>query len=353
VHFVYSGARYQDKELTPTAIPEAEIDLFTQQVESEPRYGHPMQVVELYRSCGLDVLPGAFNQAVIEPIVTAVQQQTPLSAIRIGDGEAAFLTHGAYEGTPCLDRFVIAKTMGMMSDSFVLTDSSATVLRDLFADAVNEATIIGVRGMGIGWPSTAKASGIDHLISRLRGDPRGAVGGWRAIDFMVRLARRGSLTHKTVASAHLYFAVLENLPILCQHANTVICVTDKPQVVTILKSRFCDVDFQLIDLRKSREARSRRSVTPDFLQEVGDTLSEDLRGCLVLVGAGVWAEIYCTWIRRRGGVGVDIGSAFDLMAGEISRPVHSLLLRRLQEVGVDVQSVLRDWKGSGFQPRRP
>jgi hypothetical protein len=41
-----------------------------------------------------------------------------------------------------------------------------------------------------------------------------------------------------------------------------------------------------------------------------------MAGTLCLVGAGMWAELYWTWIRRRGGVAVDIGSGMVLLAGQ-------------------------------------
>ncbi len=50
-----------------------------------------------------------------------------------------------------------------------------------------------------------------------------------------------------------------------------------------------------------------------------------MRGCFCLVGAGFWAEIYCTWIKQRGGVAIDIGSGFDLLDGTAPRPVHRSL----------------------------
>jgi hypothetical protein len=64
---------------------------------------------------------------------------------------------------------------------------------------------------------------------------------------------------------------------------------------------------------------------PHFLSDVASALPHDLHGCLCLVGAGPWAEIYCAWIKQRGGVAVDIGSGFDLLDGTITRPIHRVL----------------------------
>ena len=42
----------------------------------------------------------------------------------------------------------------------------------------------------------------------------------------------------------------------------------------------------------------------------------------MLVGAGVFGKIYCHAAKSAGAVSLDIGSAFDILAGIQSRPVH-------------------------------
>ena len=64
--------------------------------------------------------------------------------------------------------------------------------------------------------------------------------------------------------------------------------------------------------------------TPDFLSTVASELPRDMRGACCLAGAGPWAEIYCSWIKQRG-VAVDLGSGFDLLAGQATRPGHRRL----------------------------
>ncbi|MEX0972449.1 MAG: hypothetical protein WDZ46_04230 [Solirubrobacterales bacterium] len=42
-------------------------------------------------------------------------------------------------------------------------------------------------------------------------------------------------------------------------------------------------------------------------------------GEVFLIGAGFLGKIYCGWVKQRGGIAVDIGSVFDLWAGETTR----------------------------------
>jgi len=45
----------------------------------------------------------------------------------------------------------------------------------------------------------------------------------------------------------------------------------------------------------------------------------DIRGKVFLVGAGGFGKIYCTWIKNRGGIALDIGSIFDGWKGFVTR----------------------------------
>ena len=76
---------------------------------------------------------------------------------------------------------------------------------------------------------------------------------------------------------------------------------------------------------------------PTFLANIDAAIPAEAPGCLYLVGAGPWAELYCSWIRQRGGIGIDVGSGLDLLAGARTRPVH-------RELGVDK---LREYKLGG------
>lgn len=54
---------------------------------------------------------------------------------------------------------------------------------------------------------------------------------------------------------------------------------------------------------------------PNIYYEIMSYLSDDLTGKIFLVGAGGLGKIYCSWIKRGGGVALDIGSIFDGWAG--------------------------------------
>ena len=84
-------------------------------------------------------------------------------------------------------------------------------------------------------------------------------------------------------------------------------------------NRFANVAFELIPVGSLRPAQPSSQDTDRELSFLGSTFRQipgNMAGTLCLVGAGMWAELYWTWIRRRGGVAVDIGSGMVLLAGQ-------------------------------------
>jgi hypothetical protein len=139
---------------------------------------------------------------------------------------------------------------------------------------------------------------------------------------MLRWATEGHFKSKSLAPAHLYFSVLCHLEELVMLTDNVICITNKQPAIEALRQRFPNCQFESIVVGKWRQSSKSAVAQPDFLSEVEAQLPEDMSGCLCLIGAGVWAEFYCTWAKQRGGVAIDVGSGFDLLAGVPSRPMH-------------------------------
>jgi hypothetical protein len=125
-----------------------------------------------------------------------------------------------------------------------------------------------------------------------------------------------------LASAHLHFGILSHLPDLFAKAERVLLVSNRSEAMDALMRQY---PGHRIDRIAVGTGRRPFPAAPHFLGIVEAALPRDLRGCLCLVGAGPWAEIYCGWLKQRGGVGVDLGSGFDLLAGKITRPVHRSL----------------------------
>jgi len=76
-------------------------------------------------------------------------------------------------------------------------------------------------------------------------------------------------------------------------------------------------------IRVPVEAQTNQNIPtnhwPDRFEELREGLVVPKPGHLFLVGAGFLGRVYCSWIKDRGGVGLDIGSIMDVFAGVKSR----------------------------------
>jgi hypothetical protein len=250
-------------------------------------------------------------------IEQALKERRPYSVIRLGDGEANLITYaGAQSTTPDLDWQVATQIVEMQADRFVPSPDLLLALRSSLKLSVLAADIVGVLGLWTHIPIL-----VDTVPTKLPSDPRGISGQIRARYLALELP--DLLPQSTVlASAHLYVGVLLNLDRLLTAAERVVCITGRDAAVAKLRSRSPDIMIEHIAVGSDPICNENVPSTPEFLHRVRDALPGDAQGILHLVGSGPWSEIYCHWIKERGGVGVDLGSGFDLLAGISTRPVH-------------------------------
>lgn len=308
-------------------IPQSELKYFLDCIHAHPEYLDPTEVQECYGALQFDVLPDPFGYSIICKIKTALKQRKALSVIRIGDGEANILSFSAYSATPNLNEYAFKKICAMQQDTFRLNKGTMICLQEMLFSALVQADIIGIIGL---W--RAGCPTVKDLKTMFLNDYRGISGHWRAIDFMLKLASQGIFQNKTLASAHLYFSILKYLPELLLVAKKVIIISNRDAIMDKLTAKYPKLSISFIQIGKVD--KSQLSDSPDFLVTAQRQLPDNLQGTLCLIGAGIWAEIYCSWVKQRGGVGIDIGSGFDLLDGEITRPVHKKLEIDLNETSL-------------------
>ena len=152
--------------------------------------------------------------------------------------------------------------------------------------------------------------------------PRGTYGDWRGRIYLPMFARAGFFDGKVIAPNYLYYAVLNQLDELAAASNAILLMTGYGAVQAALQSRYPDKPMSLIRVGDRADPRRTKSRSPYFLAECFAALPTDLTVILCLVSGGPWSLMYCTWLKQRGGVAIDLGSGFDLLAGEVSRPTH-------------------------------
>lgn len=299
------------------AIPPSEMETTIRLIRSHPEYFNG-RIAETYAALGLKVIDDSFGREVSDHAAEALKSAVPFSVVRFGDREWIVLSFGAYD-TSYLDRYVITDAIENYIESFRMDEASMILMRETLLSAVLQADIVGVCGIGKTWNGVRDT---DKFIVRLQQNLRGFLGVWRGFDHCLRLARSGTFEHKVIASTHLYFGVIKHLHVVLPHARRILLVTSRPAVLPLLQKRFPKIEFQLIHVGRSRKPQPD---APVFLAEVAASLPPDMRGWCALSGGGLWGKLYCTWIKQRGGVAIDIGSGFDLLSGAITRPVHRRL----------------------------
>ena len=317
-----------DRLFPSSRIPAEEIKAFIELVKADPGYLDPQYMRDAYRAMGVEIIPDAFDRAVAQKIDSALTREKPFSVVRIGDGEANILAFGDNLSTPYLDRHAFENTVTKQADTFQINEMWMLILRDLLANAVYAADVVGVLGV---WIPNDKPASTDKVIRYFTQSHGPMAGQWRGREFMLRWARAGSLQTKTLASAHLYFGILTYLDRLITNARKVVCISNRERAIRALREKHPDREFLTLPAGQTAGNLGQSRSTPDFLLRTENALPKDLRGCLCLVGAGPWAEIYCTWIKQRGGVGIDLGSGFDLLEGEVTRVMHRALPKEVLE----------------------
>ena len=321
------STRFRVWRLKGGSTPENEFKAFRDEVARNSWSLDQTQLVHFYHSHCLDVVPDAYAPEIAERICSALAAGQPLSVIRIGDGEANLLRCRRESPTNHLDRKIARKSILNQSDRFIADDDWLRKLGSWMENSIREADIVVVLGL---WPHTGVAPSVEKILSRFEKNRRGVAGNWYGRQEMCGLAQDGILRDKIVGSAHLYLGAVVNLRKLLEASDRIICMTDKDVVVTKIAN--VAGDKEVLHVPVGRQASDMRPPDdPSFLEQTEAMLPEDLAGTLVLIGAGVWAEFYVGKVKQRGGVGVDIGSGFDLLAGRSTRLIHKYIPNEVQD----------------------
>ena len=272
----------------------------------------PAAVVQRLCDLGYQPQPDPFSEQIVEPIVQALREARPMSAIRMGDGEANALTWQRYPALGLAADYFGDASMAQQGDRCALNPALRLELRDAMEAAIGQADLIGLPGL---W--RPRPYGLEEVLTLLTHEPRGVSGQVLGIAWFLHLAEQGQLRHGQLVSAHLYFGVMRYLDRLLGATDQVICLTNRERVVQQLAGRKKGLRVDWVQV-------GHRPDSPDlrFMEDTLAGLPARLDGVLCLVGSGPWSEIYCTNIKARGGVAVDLGSGFDLLDGKQTRPVH-------------------------------
>jgi hypothetical protein len=258
---------------------------------------------------------------VADEALRALSEATPFMMIRIGDGEANLLRLAEHPGgfemkwVDALFRLHDNQALGL--------DDSRTIAGELL-ESIELADVVGLRPL-------CPAPIDQHLNAILQtidsGNIRGALGMIGAFVHADRAVRKQELRHAVLTSAWVHLTLLAHLDRLLDAARRVIVITGRHELAPLFSKKLGPRlgAFLTIPLQASDQTSPERTFHyPGRYRQIIEALRTDLHGTLVLVGAGIFGKKYCAVAKQNGAVALDLGSAFDILAGKRTRPVHSI-----------------------------
>jgi hypothetical protein len=263
-------------------------------------------------------------QYIADAATNALRLSKPLSMIRIGDSEGTVLGFGLHDNDRGLKW---CNSSFQLMDRQTLTTEAARSFAHRFAEAVCNADIIGLVGIGTDPKELQAIHQVEqHIHNMIEGDLRVALGFLRALQYGRRAVETSMLRNAVMTNAWVHMGLIEHLDFLLASAPRVLVITGRHELEGVfaekLKGRLAA--FMAVPVQASDHPSGERPFHyPTRYNEICNSLRTDLGGSLVLVGAGIFGKVYCDIAKRHGGVALDLGSVFDVLAGKVTRPVHS------------------------------
>ncbi|MEJ8572059.1 Stf0 family sulfotransferase [Microbaculum marinum] len=222
----------------------------------------------------------------------------PFSAIRFGDGEGMFLGGDGSIFPPSARNEAFKVLFGTEAPANAISD-----LGERMKSAYRDADVVG-------------GPALEEQTNYRRS---------RAARVFTQLSLKSDTSRSAHSSFHQNIFGSGLLADLIRAARRVVIVTPHP-VAGHFRERF-GVDVELIRIPgEAKHLSPSDRHYPDRFREVCARLrGEDQTGCLALVGAGFCGKVYCGVFKQAGGVAIDVGSAFDELAGFTTRAYMSSL----------------------------
>jgi hypothetical protein len=271
--------------------------------------------------------PYASAEGIVAQIESAAQKGAALSLIRVGDGEGHVLDLQASSSSDaralkCFNTIFFRQTgvkLGFDEAQFLCRRVTSSIL---------DGDILGFRSVDRGF----EPNELSIIAGAIDGDANGiraAIGMMAARQFLEIQVANGSFRHSILTSAWIHLTLVQHIERLCAAFPAVIVISGRSELAGEFDRRIGGRLREFITVPRGYwrgETREPQDILEshyfkDF-PKVMQKLRGDLRGALVLVGAGFLGKLYCHAAKKSGAVAVDLGSAFDVLANQLTRPEH-------------------------------
>lgn len=231
------------------------------------------------------------NEDAYIALLTAVKRREPFSILRLGDGEGIVLRF------PDVSRELIDFITTMWFGDHEVTDAEVLDIRDHLIAGVAEASMVGL-------PT------YDQITSSKAAQ-------WRLVHEYIDAKPEFAAITPVSHMLHIWMhdeMLLDELISLAPAVTLLTCRSLSPRFEETFKVETPRTILIPEEAHYSKDKPNLKRHYPDRYLQItqGDELTPRVQGELFLVGGGVLGKVYCSEIKRRGGVAIDIGSVFDM-----------------------------------------
>jgi hypothetical protein len=252
---------------------------------------------------------------ICDQIVVSLRDKIPMSILRVGNGEgnAVGMTKGVLH--PLQISTFYTEFLSQNGISVPQEDAIGLCL-EVYA-ALASADVIGFRSFRFDERSMILKSIED-------GDAYAALGFLYARELLQQGLMEGYWCRGIITSAWIHLDLIPHFVRIFEAAKSIIVISGRSELRDEMKSRLSErlETFITVPVQGFLPPSAGQSHFYNAFPIVLKQLNRDLRGKLVLVGAGLFGKVYCHAAKLSGAVAIDLGSAFDLLAGLKTRPIH-------------------------------
>jgi hypothetical protein len=267
--------------------------------------------------------PGGIEQLILEQI----RNSRSFALIRYFDGEGAFFKSKNWSQRYCTERM----TYYFGSGNYSL--GQAKQIGEKISESIFSADVVGVPNLEIvrevlSFAETYADSNIEALpnLKRRMTKTTDCTSAWRIVSaFQLALTSLSSKAKYVTKDIHYQLVRSGGLYRLIEAANDVRVITSQP-VGPLLASIFGKkiITYKIPGRALDIDQVGSTGHYPQQYEKIRkQLLSCDLRGVLVLIGAGPLGKEYCALVKASGGVALDIGAIFDSWINFLTRPEQS------------------------------
>ncbi|WP_290653995.1 hypothetical protein [Idiomarina sp.] len=256
-----------------------------------------------------------------QKLLIKIESNTPFSYVRMGDGEGNCLFYKKYEDKfNILAKFCMDRIWRLMFGRVKYKTEDFKNISQKIAEAFVSADFLGVHTDN----QVEKAIKSLSVISA-ETDVRGMCGVLSTRDFLIKSINDEDKRVKEVnlASCHSHKLVSDFFCDLVKAAGNVSVISCYVESLAALH-QYCGVKKgfnyiippQALNVGGTPEEHHFPGVFQKILISIRQS---DLKGKLFFVAAGILGKIYCTEIKKAGGMAIDVGSMMDVWMGHSVR----------------------------------